>query len=286
MEGQLNSINDKMNIISNYIKDGQKIDSTLSIINSDFYIYNKCCKESTDSLLEEILNLNYSLKNSLNQFLYSSFSNFDSLQRKKIKGRIELQLDFNDPLFCDLVSLFKLSYYYPHIINRLDSNIYDKIFKEFNEEGYISPHNIEQLKLVATLANLNQENGIEEKLIEFIISLNDKIKNDTLENYKMLKFSVLYGQIVPNSIGKLLSIESVKSTLFLLDNQVHDYKSEDISPIPFAYQYFSSCILPKYNGSLNSELLDPFKINDNKERIKEMILNDDTIWKDYIRKDR
>ena len=84
------------------------------------------------------------------------------------------------------------------------------------------------------------------------------------------------------------SKKSVISTLQMMD-EIEKSRSElqgnDVGSMGFAFEYFLTCVLPKLKNS-DIELMAWTNFEMNKEQIKQMILNDNTIWKDNIRIDR
>ena len=132
---------------------------------------------------------------------------------------------------------------------------------------------------MATLSNLG-DTQMEDSLIIMVNDLYHYSKEFDTEN-----LFVFYNTIVPNSIGLLQSKRSILETLYMLnEEEVSPFENyDDVGDVGYSLGYFYLCINPKLKD-LKIEHLASSDFEKNKEQIKALIVNDDSIWQNHIRR--
>jgi hypothetical protein len=203
-------------------------------------------------------------KEDLYKFLAFNASCFESDELDKIRGILNVQFGFKNLYYHNLVSIFALKGQISYLQSHVSDSIFTSIKKSLEKDNF-KKYEIEQLKNLATLVNLQVYN--EEKYL-----------------YEIKKLTAFYQYIMPNSIGILISKNSVISTIYLID-EVEKYRQEgfgDVGDFGYSFNYFLSCIQPKIESS-EIELMAWTDFYFHKEKIKNLILNDNKIWKKYIK---
>lgn len=282
---------DKMDIFSEeYLK--KKLDS---IRNNELRIkslYDELSRNFNDFQMKNIKNGNniltsflydsYLPRNSTHEFLLRNKDHFSDDQVQKIRAYLEKKILPTDHYYHILVSRYKL---YSQL-DFLKENISDSLFYFIREEinrKYIIPYKLEfQLRNWSTLVNFENDFNLEDSLLSEINSLYSFCKKEKIDKIKIEKF---YYLILVNALPFINSKNSVIKTFYMLDESVFA-PDEYMSGYGYQKMYFDSVIQPKIKSSDLKIIGFANLINAEKVKIKEMILNDNTIWKDYIRIDR
>jgi len=237
-------------------------------------------KEKTDQLLRLCLNSQFSSLFENNLFFVRNFRCFDKNQNILIRKHLRQFLKPNDPFFHELVSLFQLQSKRKYLENDQFTKALFKKLKTDLTDGQIEDSNLVEIKNLASLANLG-DLYIEDSLIIMVNDMYSHVKK--LDNTSLVAF---YYDIVPNSIGLLQSKRSVLETFYMLDEeQMSPFEYyDDVGDYGYASGYFFSCVVPKLNG-WKIQHLARMDFQKNKEQIKKLIIDDNSIWLDHIRID-
>lgn len=213
-------------------------------------------------------------------FFLRQYRCFENHQIEAIRNYLLSNLKPNDYLFHELTSIYQLFKFRPLLVSNASSEkLKNDIILELRNTG-LRKQTIIELKNKATLANLSI-NDLEDEIIDLVNSIYVEI-HDSNSTMPLVGF---YLDVLPNTIGLLNSkIAIVKSLAFLdenLDSPIKGY--DDLGNLDFPTEYYLTCIRPKLNtGKLDDLFFNNFA--ENKDKIKQIIIEDDTIWLEYIRK--
>lgn len=235
-------------------------------------------KTKADEILSLCLNPSFLHPYEINFFLQRNFKCFDDGQRTSIRNNLSQFLEFSDPFFHELVSSFQIAsksdYLKEHLFTK---NLFEVINIDLNDGKLDELYKIE-MKNMATLANL----GYTQMEDSLLLGVNELYKHIKQSDKK--KLILFYQEIIPNSIALLYSKRSVLETLYMIDEEEKSpFESyDDVADLGYSFNYFFTSVQPK---------LKDWKVEDlawsgfdkNKDKIKEIIINDNSIWLDHIR---
>lgn len=259
-----------------------KIYSLFDELNRNFHDYQLKSFTNGNNILTSFLYDSYLPRNSTHEFLLHNKDHFTDDQVQKIRIYLDKNILPTDHYYHKLV----LEYSLFSQIDFLKKNISDSLFyfirEEINRKNIISYELDFQLKNWSTLVNFESDFTLEDSLLNEINSLYMFIKKECKNNLMLF-----YDEIIPNSLFFIKSKNSVIKTLYLLDEKEIDYSylQGDVGSPNFGYinRYFFFTIEDKIKSGNVIMLGSSIQQNEIKEKIKAMILNDNTIWKDNIR---
>ena len=276
------SLDTNLREIKQFNESVKKIKQTLGEVSVHFRSYNEASKDSANFVLSEILKLSESLRGPRNEFLYRTFLQLEEDQRLLVKKYIVNEINSYDLLYNELVSIYGLNKHYSRVLSLIDTNAFANIKGDFISKSRITDNGILQLKYYSTLANIGKNERFEKDLLLLVKSLYKiakKEKNQHKSNNLLITF---YNRILPNSVGKLLSKNSVVESLYLMEEPTRIKSGHDVADSNLAWSYVNTCVLSKlkYADEKYWNLNVFYKRID---EIKDEILNDNTIWHDHIK---
>lgn len=209
------------------------------------------------------------------EFFLNSYDCFSNEQREQIKSILNAQLKESDLRFHSLVSLYKLGHFEPFLLSHINGDIV-KMIKDDLKNSILSERTKFHLKSMATLANLGHTH-FEDSLLQAVESIYYKIKTEGNRTW----LSILYDQVIPNSIAMVNSRSMVRRSLYLLDEEDSGVMDSH-THLSFPYSYFVHVIEPKVKEGTFIVMTGPPFVKD-KEKVREKILSDPNIWLDHIR---
>ncbi len=251
--------------------------NTIEYLSQEFYFLNSHDSISGSKLFELIMSCDFCENSFKHKFWIDNISYFNPKQKQQIIGTLNVKISPTDFFYHKLVSDFNLKSQIPFLETHITDNLFIKI-KRGIESHKISKWNIFQLKNFATLINLGYDKYDEDLYIKEINNLYAYAKEKK-------ELNIFYLDVLYNSIALLNSKKSIIKTLYMIDESekspVELYN--DVAEMGYPFKYVLSCILPKINNS-EMEIMVWTHLNANKEKIKQLILHDNSIWKDNIRK--
>jgi len=268
---------DKLDSVLSYQTRWQESIATFEEASRGYCLFQDTDKEKADKILSLCVNSSFLPKQTINIFYLKNFNCFDESQRRIIRNNLTQNIQSGDPLFHEIVSIFHLDAKKLDLKNQLTAKALSSQLKDNLNRGSLEKTHIQELRNMATLANLDNP-ALEDSLLLIINSLHKQAEQ--LEDSRLNNF----GQIIINTVPLLQSKKSIIQTLYLLDQkpspifQGHD----DITGTDPAFSYFLSCIQPKLKDWKIKHLAWS-DFEKNKGQIKEMIINDNSIWLDHIK---
>lgn len=242
-----------------------------NVFNTNFCDINFKSKKLGDNILDFYFELHDLHRFETQNFLCTKYNCFTQKQQIKIKNWLSSNLLESDILFFKLVGIYGVSKFKSYLIFNSGEKWYNEILSEFKSKNKISELLIFKLKCVSTLVNLGSSQ-LEPKLYQLMIELYEIAK--LKESQEM--WVNLYNVILLNSIATLNTKSSVRNTIFMLDNDRISYDGHGSGGY-YAQTYFYSVVQHKIiDGELSVLAANDF-IN-NKSKIIEKLLNDETIW--------
>ncbi|MEM9848198.1 MAG: hypothetical protein AAF847_09940 [Bacteroidota bacterium] len=191
------------------------------------------------------------------------FSQKEYNRAKKYLVQQTSDLDLNDPMTYDLISLYQLKSFGDTLRKIADP----KWFDEFKAEVETSPRNRNISKEIlkralpfVALANLGDKE-IENSILSFIMSHVKTFDVNDMDRSKAWVQNQFYSKVIGQILSRLYSKESVSKTLDMIDNclLVNDYLPEtyDVLYTPLCWQYAGSVIASK----LHPNCRDLFTLN-------------------------
>lgn len=254
-----------------------KIYSLYDELNRNFHDYQLKSITNGNNILTSFLYNSFLPRNSTHEFLLHNKDHFTDDQVQKIRIYLDKNILPTDHFYHKLI----LEYSLFSQIDFLKKNISDSLFyfirEEINRKNIISYELDFQLKNWSTLVNFESDFTLEDSLLNEINNLYKYIKSKKKESLNSFYFT-----IVPNSLSLVNSKNSILKTVYMLDESEINLFAyyEDGGQLSYQANYYLYAIKPKLK---NDPFIDPFNFQLYVEKIKAMILNDNTIWKDNIR---
>ena len=268
------NVKNNLDSIKKYEDNFRRIYDNL-LTNFNNYQSNK--PNYSNKILESILYDDILSKFYKNRFLRREFEYFNERQIKNIREYLNEEIQPCDDYYHELVSNYKLYSQIFFLQNHISDSLFYFIEKSLIDNGIVPSKYEFQLRNWSTLINLEKDQNLEDSLLNKIKNIYNKIKIDKKGNLRYF-----YNYIIPNTLFLINTKNSILKTLYLLDETSTNY--DPFGDLEYRFAYFTYAILPKVKSSeffiINSDDLQNDK---KKEKIKEMILNDDSIWKDNIR---
>lgn len=263
----------------------KKMKNELSIIENTFYDINKFDSIKTDLLLNELLRSDFPLKAERNAFFLSISNQLSTEQRQKVSLKLSRQLYITDYLYLNLVSKYNIKEHFSKILPFYNNEMLIELINQFESKSSLSEKQIDQLKILTTLANISPNDFFETKLLEVIKNLYSIIlkskQNPENDNNTSLKYLSLYQRILPVTIRELCTKKGVLETFYLMKDEYVLNSNIDIMGNNVSYLYLQHCVMTKL------KLLDVKYLiyEHSKQRIKEIEqeLRMNNNWLDFIR---
>lgn len=248
-------------------------------LSQNFCGINTYDEEKGTALLLLFLKNSYLNRASSHFYISRNFRCLTEEQKKMIKNRLNVDLKTQDRSFHALVSLFQIKKFKNYLEQQITTrNLSEDLKKDFLQGGRLSKDIKVQLKSIATLSNLGDHEK-EEDLINAVNDIYDHIKKEDKKNM-VVSFHV---ELLRNSLALLNTKNSVVETLYLLEDISYNHllKYSDTGMRDFSFEYYFFIVEPKTKRA-KLEMLAWMNFEKNREKIKELILNDDSIWHDHI----
>ncbi len=252
---------------------------------SGFYDFQKNNPEYGNMIIKKVLNDDFLSDNYKHLFLLNFYDSFNNNQKQKIKIYLNNNLNPNDDYYYLLVSYYKLSEQIDFLKTHIEDSLFYYIRLAMQKNGIVD-NNLEfQLKNLSTLTDLEMNRQMEDSLLNNIHSLYSFVKFENKKNLKRF-----YHLVFSNVFPFLNSKNSVIKSMYMLDETEFSPSQfyDDVVNFGYAFDYFNEVIRPKVkeNSLFKNSLyiLNSEDLQRDKEKIKQLILHDDSIWKDYIRK--
>jgi len=262
---------------------------SLRLTDSIQYLFNDFCSinaknEKNGDKVLELASFNFIDKMYSRQFYITRFECMSEDQRHKVAGLLSVYLREADAYFFDLVTLFKLTQFVPFLEAHvpIDRTIEERLIAA---AVINATYKVEfELSCMAALASFND--SIADELIDIVNAAQKKVNAKAKRGDwgTVVHFYSLMQTIMKIPKRRKMVIETM--SLFDVENVNMGHGVEDES---FSLMYFINVISPLINDNdllrWSDNLGEDSKLaHEAAEKIKNKIIMDDTIWKDYVKK--
>lgn len=243
----------------------------LNRMNNSFCLINEQDLTLGDQFLDQYLSEYILLRHLADRFFLENYYCFNNTQLSRIRATLNTTGVGKTQSFYHLVSLYKLDYYKLFLQSHLSENLKEQLVMDL-KEGIVKKKTLFYLRNMATLANLGRVD-LEEKLLVIVDTVYTEVK--AMERHTLLYF---YKEVIPNSVGILLSQNAVRRTVHLFDElgPITEYNEE------YSEMYFKSAVKPKVKGSVYAQY-QRIDWGEAKTLWKDLIMNDSSIWLEHVK---
>ncbi|HMR42916.1 MAG TPA: hypothetical protein PKC40_03745 [Saprospiraceae bacterium] len=273
----LNHVSEKIKALREFQNETINQQTIFKSVSSEFYFIKTYSNEEAMKLLDFVLKDNFLPIYLRHKFLVDNFKYFDPVQIRQIRDRITEFLRPSDFYYHILVSYFHVSEEIPYLKTHTSDSIFFIIKKDV-VDNKIEKWNLTQLRNLTTLYNLEYRKD-EDWFLSEINDLYAYLYSPAIKRYR------LFWEVLLNSINIMNSKKAITSTLYLIDaesNISSEDLASDIASYPPDQGYFNYLVAPKLKSFAREEIL-ALDFEASKQTIKQRILEDNSIWLDYIK---